>query len=212
MVKTIIAQQGVVQYPGEGIEFEGVDYHEAPFRNRWLQTRAITTQGTGSSQLTHERYRDTGFFMDFFRHNQTDAFFGMFQLPNSWDETTAIIPHIHVIPMSDGSGAAYFTYAYAWVTGSGMLDPGSHWTSGSFTMQLTAAQQYHMLVYSQSIDPPVGSAPGNMFFFKVERGGDNDLDTYTTAKDHETAAANIAFIAIDILFQLTRAGQTSPNP
>lgn len=213
MVKTkITTEKGVVSTPGSGFEIEGLEYHEAPFKDRWSQVRSIATQGTGSSALTNERYRDTGFFMDFFRHNQTDAIFGLFQIPNSWDETTSIIPHMHIIPMAPSNGNAYFVYSHAWVTAGGLLGAGSTWTSGTLTVPLTVAQQYHIISITQSVDPPANSAPGNIFFFKLERAAENVLDTYTGSKDHETATANIAFVSIDVLFQTTRAGTVTPIP
>lgn len=60
---------------GNGVTLEGKDYTEAPFDKRWDDLYAVIDEGTGQAALTYEAYRDTGFYMKFFRHSQDDNIF-----------------------------------------------------------------------------------------------------------------------------------------
>lgn len=216
-MKTIIDSTSglVVDAQGSGLSIEGREYHEAPFDERWDDLIAVISEGGGAAALTYEAYRDTGFFMDFFRHNQNDNIFMRYQMPHGWDPTTSVRPHMHYIPMASGSGDAKFNYSYSWIgVDSGTLGPGSTWTTGSITVSLSSSMQYmQKIVDFGTVVPPAGAVESFVLVFKVERpGGTDAADTYQTSKDHGTASANIALLFFDLHYQKNKAGTVVPFP
>lgn len=211
---SIDSQRGVVsEATGNGVSVEGREYHEAPFDQRWDDLSAVIAEGTGPAALTYEAYRDTGFFMRFFRHNQNDNIFMTYQMPHSWDPTTAVRPHMHMIPMASGSGIVNFNFAYSWLkVNSGTLGAGSTWITGSLTSSLTPSDQYMQKIASfDVITPPSGAVESILLVFKVERST-TASDTYSTGKDHGTAAANVGILYFDLHFQKIKAGTVIPFP
>ena len=75
MVKVEINDAGVTQSPGSGCYIGGRPLQDAAFDLRWTDLFSEVHEGTGASALTYEAYRNTGFFMRFFRHNQADKTF-----------------------------------------------------------------------------------------------------------------------------------------
>jgi hypothetical protein len=216
MRTSIDSQRGVVsEISGNGITIEGKEYHEAPFDERWDDLSAIVYEGTGPAALTYEAYRDTGFFMRFFRDNQNDQIFMAYQMPHGWDPSTAVRPHMHYYPMASGSGVLVFEYAYSWtLVNNGPLGPGSSWTSGSVSASLTPADQYVQKIMSfGTLTPPSGAHESAVLVFKASRPGVSDpTDTYETSKDHGTAAANIGILYFDLHYQKEKAGTVTPFP
>lgn len=215
MKTTINSRVGVRVDPmGNGFEVEGKDYHEAPFDQRWDDLYAHIDEGTGPAQLTYEAYRDTGFYMRFFRYNQDDSIFMTYQMPHAWDPTTDIYPHMHYLPMASGSGVLEFNYAYAWINVNTVLPGASGWTSGSISASLDPSMQYKQKVMGFGpITPSAGQHESSILVFKVERRGQSDLtDTYETSKDHGTASANVGVLFFDIHYQKIKAGTTTQFP
>lgn len=215
MKTSIDSSTGVVTTEsGNGITLEGQDYCEAPFDKRWDDLYAVIDEGTGQAALTYEAYRDTGFYMKFFRHSQDDNIFMRYQMTHQWDPTSAVQPHVHLIPMSSGSGVVKFDYAYSWCNVNGVLPSASGWVSGSVSASYTPADQYKQKVIGfGTLTPPSGSHESAMLIFKVERPGSSDTsDTYSTAKDHGTASANVAILFFDLHFQKSKAGTKTPFP
>lgn len=212
MVKTTITtQKGVESRAGAGFEIEGKEYHEAPFDDRWDDHIAVAHEGTGPAALTYEAYRDTGFFMRFFRHNQRDNIFMVYQMPHEWNNG-AIRPHMHCIPMASGSGTVALDYAFTWSRVGGQLSGSAGWTSGSMTHSFTPADQYNQTIVNFGLHtPPAGCAVDSVIFvIKVERNTTDD--SYETDKDHGTPAANLALVSFDLHYQKSKAGSTTEAP
>lgn len=211
-MKTIINNdRGVVTYAiGSGTDVEGLNYAD----DRWDDQYAFIDQGTGPAALTYEGYRDTGFFMRFFRHNQDDNIFMIYQLSHQWDPTTAVHAHMHCIPMSSGSGVVKFNYAYSWCMVSGTLPAASGWTSGSITASYTPADQYvQNIIAFGEIAPPDGATESAILVFKVERPGSSDVvDTYETGKPQGTAAANLGVLFFDLHYRKHKPGTQTRYP
>ncbi len=207
-MKTSITSRGVVDDgSGDGFYIYDHEHHEAPFDDRWDDEKAELHEGTGQAALTYEAYRDTGFFMKFFRHNQDDNIFLTFQMSHQWDTTTSIRPHMHFFPMSSGSGNVLFNYAYAWTCVGGALSSSSGWTSGSITFAADPSMQYNQKIASfGTIAPLANSKESNILVFKVERSGTDPSDTYVANKDHGTAAANVGIMFFDAHYQKIKAG------
>lgn len=203
------------QRPGSrsGIFIEGRDYREAPFDERWDDLYAFIDEGVGPAQLTYEAYRDTGFFMRFFRHNQDDSIFMTFQMPHAWDTSTAIHPHAHVVPMSSGSGLVKLNYAYAWFNVSTEFPDSTGWTSGSVSASYTPADQFKQTIIDFGYLTPSIQRESSILVFKVERQGSSDVsDTYSTNKTGGTAAANLGILFFDLHYQKIKAGSVDEYP
>jgi hypothetical protein len=206
-MKTYIdSQKGVHTHrDNDGVFIEGKDHKEAPFDNRWDDLRAIVNEGTGPASLTFEPYRDTGFYMRFFRHNQTDRIFMTYQMPHGWDTKSEVRPHMHMIPMGSASGSASFDFSFTWSNIDEMFSGSSGWTSGSVTVPVSALDQYsHKIINFGAILPHSAAKPSSILVFKVERN--ISVDTYESSKDHGTAAANIAILEFDLHYQQLKAG------
>lgn len=214
MRTSIDSERGVVtSRDGDGVMIEGRDHTEAPFDSRWDDLYAYIDEGTGPSALTYEAYRDTGFFMRFFRHNQNDNIFMTYQMSHQWDPTTGVTPHMHCFPMASGSGVVKFNYAYSWINVGSALPAAVGWVSGSVTESFDPSVQYLQKIVSFGTITPSDQRESSILVFKVERPGSSDAaDTYSTGKDHGTAAANLGVIFFDLHYQKIKAGTVIPFP
>lgn len=213
MKTSITSHFGVLTEAGQGVSIEGKEYHEAPFDDRWDDLIATIDEGTGPAQLTYEAFRDTGFFMRFFRHNQDDNIFMTYQLPHQWNPSTSVSIHAHIIPMASGSGDAKFNFAYSWINVGESFPAASGWISGSVSASLTPAHQYKQSIVSFGSIAPTNQRESSILIFKAERPGSSDVsDTYATNKDHGTGAANIGILSFDMHYQKSKAGTISPFP
>lgn len=215
MRTSITSTQGVVTTrDGDGLSVNGRDIHEAPFDQRWDDLYAYIDTGTGPAALTYEAYRDTGFFMRFFRHNQDDSIFMAYQMPHGWDPTTSVHPHMHCIPMGSGSGVVKLNYAYTWTGDHGEFMAASGWTSGSITASYDPSHQHiqDVIIFGE-VAPRSGSYESDILLFKVERPGSSDAtDTYTAGKSTGTAAANLGVLFFDFHYQKIKAGTVNQRP
>lgn len=204
---------GSTQLSGE-FAVDGIAGKEYPFKNLWDDLQGTVSDGNvgaGNTALTLEQYRDTGFLMYFFRHDQNDILNIVYQMTHMWDPTTAVRPHAHVIPMGSVDGNLYFSYQYAWVPANDVLGAITSWTSGNVTIPILGADQYiHKIVSFGNISPPETAGPSSMLLFKMTRLGTNPLDTYTSNKSGGTAAANLGVLYLDLHYQKTKAGTLTP--
>jgi len=212
-MKTKINNQGCVSTGnGEGFEIYGFDHKQAPFNNLWDDLYAVINEGTGPAALTYEGYRDTGFFMRFFRHNQEDQIFMSYQMPHQWNGSS-VYPHMHTIPTVSGSGQVELEYSYAWtIMNSGTLPAGSGWVTGSVSASYTPDDQYQQKIISfGEVIPPAGAGDSAILVLKVARPIAGS-DTYSGSKDHGTAAANLGILFFDLHYQKIKAGSVVPYP
>ncbi len=205
-MKTVIGSKGVVtSNDGTGLDIYGLDYHEAPFDHRWTDLYGEIHEGDRTAALTTEGYRDTGFSMHFFKHNQPDTIFLAFQLPHDWDPASAINPHMHFIPMASGSGEITFNYMYSWCLFNQPLNSGQSWITGSVSYNVTPAEQYTQQVIQVGLlTPPADATESAIFCIRFERA--EGIDTYTAAKDHGSATANVGVLFFDLHYQKIKAG------
>jgi hypothetical protein len=206
MKTDITIRRGLVsEAVGDGIYIDGKEYHNAPFDNRWEHFSGDIFEGTGAAALTYEAYRDTGFFMRFFRSTQADALFCVYSLPQAWNPSTSVVPHIHCVPMASGSGVVRFNWSYVWARSNEKFPPTSGWTSGSLSASWTPALQYnHVTLPLGSITPITSSDEAALLVLKLERSA--GTDTYLTSKDHGTPSANVGLLKFDLAVQLNKAG------
>lgn len=197
------------------LTIDNITGKQYPFKDLWddlLGSISDGNLGKGSAALTSEEYRDTGFLMFFLRHNQDDTINIVYQMPHMWDATTAVRPHMHIIPMAAGAGNLYIEYQYAWAPFDIVLGAIASWTTGSVTVPITLADQYkHRLISIGNITPPAEAGPSTMLLFKTTRAGTNPLDTYSTNKTGGTPSANVGILYLDLHYQKVRAGTETPG-
>ena len=200
----ITSTRGVItSNVGSGVSIDGVAHQNAAFTGRWEDWHGVPHEGTGPAELSYETYRNTGFYMTFFRHNQRDALFVVYQMSHTWDVGSSVRPHMHVIPMANVSGSTIFSFAYAWAAVGDTFPPSSGWFSGSVTSSWSPDDQYkHKIIGFGTVTAPTSSAESTILVFKCER----QADTYSGSKDHGTPAANLALLDLDVHYQRYQAG------
>lgn len=162
--------------------------------------------------LTLEAYRDTALRLPFFRHDQDLAAGAVFSLPHGWDAGDVKL-HARLVPMAAGAGTARFRLRHAWVEGEGDALPAvASWTSATVDAALLAAHQYqHQRVALGTLSPPAGADASTLLLVSLERLGTDGADTYATAKDHGTGAANLGLAALLVHHKVTEIGtETEP--
>lgn len=197
----------VVEHGSNGFYINGESHERASFGGRWVDHFAEIHEGSGGAALTYESFRNTGFNMHFFRSNQDDKTFMVYQLPHGWN-SGSVRPHMHCVPMASGTGNVIFEYQYYWSPINSTVGDGAMWASGSVTASFTPDDQYkHRALSFGTIAPSGAVGPSTMLFFAVSRpGATNAGDTYDTTKDHGTGAANLAVLYFDAHVQLMKAG------
>lgn len=212
----ITSGEGVVtEVVGAGVVLDtplsigGTDGQEYPFNGRWddLQGTMHGASATGQAGLTYEQYRNTPIRLYFFQHNQTDELGFVFQLTHTWDPETAVEPHLHLVPMTTGSGDAYFAVDTTWAVFDSELMASGSWESRYFTFTMSGSMGYkHKALSLGNYNPPADARASSMFIMRVRRLGDHVLDTYTQPKDHGTSAANPGILYCDVHYRRKRAG------
>jgi hypothetical protein len=178
---------------------------------RYEDQQGAVASAVGVSALTEEQYRDTGFLMAFFRHDQDDTLHLTFQFSHRKKLGTPIASvHIHCIPMVNPAipQNVYFGYKYTWQDIGSEFPSDASWITGNATMTvgITDAfkQRAHGIVVA--VPAPIGEGYSSMVLFRLQRLGTNPLDTYNTNKAGGTPAANLGLLYMDCHFQTERRG------
>lgn len=173
----------------------------------WTDEKFPVFEGQrNQTDWTIEEYRDTGQLKAFFRHDQDNEMHGDVQMSHEW-AGTAVSLHLHVIPMSNGSGNVRWSGAYFFGNPSAELPAAASWTAIQVDQTVVPGDQYQREVLNIATPAAPGS-PGHsaMLSFHLAREGTNAADTYTTSKDHETAAANMCIESYDVHYQRLLVG------
>jgi hypothetical protein len=158
-----------------------------------------------------EEYRDTSWECDFLQHNQDGELNGTLQFNHDWELDTEIQLHLHLLPMANGAGDAYFTFEYCFVAVGGALPAAAGWTSSALAIALVAGDQYKHTVRDLFAFTPSGGNASSILAFRIIRESTNILDTYDTGKDHGTATANLGIAYIDAHYRRARPGTGTPT-
>lgn len=158
--------------------------------------------------MTVEAFRNTSYLMSFFRHNADVDLSFEFQMPHTWDPRTSVRPHLHVVPMANGSGNVRITGHYHWAVPDTAIPVLASWTPFETTTAFVAGDQYQeKFIALGTFAPPAGASESAVLMLFVQRPGSSDgADTYSTNKDHGTAAANLGLLAADLHYQPHKAG------
>ena len=185
-------------------------YWLAQTQGRWDDLMGAPDVGNRVNALTNEVFRDTPIRLLYFRHDQDDSLHYVYQLPHKWRTTTAVHPHLHVMPMSDpvANQVAFFEGQYAWAPiGFGPVPADAGWTDFSASLTIAPGDIYeHMLVELGEFNAPANPTASTCFFLYVQRSGTDPADTYTTNKVGGTPAANLALMSSDLHYRASRFG------
>lgn len=188
----------------------------ADLAGRWDDLQGDISQGTGAAALTYEVYRDTPFFMYFFRHGQNDTLSMRFQFPHGVDLTTPVVPHLHVIPMSSPGAAQNVRIIgqYAWAPEGVAIPANVGWTPfGPLIVPYAAADQFkETIINLATIAVPVGFRGSDILLVFVERNGTDGTDTYNTGKAGGTATANLGLASMDVHYRKATEGSVTVAP
>ena len=179
----------------------------------WDDIQGRITLGDAVANPTYEAYRDTPWKTWFMRHDQDDELHLSLQMSHSWDPTTAVRFHIHMIPMADPLTAQNirFTGYYSWA-GFGVETPAlSGWTPFTADKIVSPGDVYkEMFVQCFEADPP-GSLESSILLIYLKRDS-GTADSYTTSKDHGTPQANVCILAVDAHYQKDKEGTATEIP
>lgn len=149
---------------------------------------------------TTEAYRDTGYIMNFLRHDQDDYFQIKLQF-NHQRKLQSLLDdiHLHLIPMANGTGNVYLQIQYFWSNPGEVIPATTGWTTTYKTIPIAPTDLYmHALVgLLTNVTPPNNEKASSILLVKITRLWTNILDTYTANKDHWSPAANIAVMYLD---------------
>jgi hypothetical protein len=173
----------------------------------WDDLQGDISQGTANTVLTYEAYRDTPFKCYFWRHDQNDELNFVYQMPHSWNNGT-VIPHLHVVPMSNGAGNFVVDGYYVWAPLDGYVNALSSWTAISpITTAIAASDQYKQrLINLGNLTPPTNISVMTSAILLIYLKRNVTLDTYETGKTGGTASANIALLSADLHYQKNKLG------
>lgn len=167
----------------------------------------------GASALTLDVYRDTPARIKCFRHDQVDDLTFWYQFTHRWNRY-AVIPHIHLKPLASGNGTVRMSGVYAWTTKGFPLPALSGWTPFTLDIPIVAADCYDEVIGSlgEIIPPPLARIESAWLVIQIQRDGTALADTYTTAKDHGVAQANLGLLGMDVHFLSEKLGTKASFP
>ena len=179
----------------------GVPYWHTAYGDALGNVALATKVGTAT-----EAYRDTTWECDFLQHNLDGELNGTLQFNHDWELDTQIDLHLHLLPMANGAGDAYFTYQYFFCPVNATAPAAASWTSDVLAIPLVAGDQYIHRVRDLIAHTPTSGTPSSIMMFRIIRESTNILDTYATNKDHGTATANLGILYVDAHYRRNAPG------
>ena len=174
------------------------------------QQGIIGTALSGSSQWTTEALRDTGFIINWLRHDQDDFFQMNFQFTHRKKIQSPITSiHLHYMPAGSVDGNVFISYSYTWVNIDGTIPALTSWTTSTVTIPVAGADQYKHKIANivANILAPSNETASSILLIKCSRlGSSSGSDTYTSNKTGGTASANFGILYMDAHILTDRAG------
>jgi hypothetical protein len=169
------------------------------------QTFPVISGQTPTTDLTYEVYRDTTQAKSFVRHDQANSVHIDCQMPHEW-AGTAVRLHAHTIPMGSVAGNVEWYGFYYFGNANDPLPAVGSWSPISLTDQIVTPQYQRRLTTLAVCAPPATASSSAILSAVVVRNGFSINDSYTSSKDHGTAAANLCIEAIDVHYQRLLTG------
>jgi len=185
---------------------------------RWDDQQGDISEGDGGLALTYEEFRDTPWKIFCMRHDQNDELHFRFQFSHTWKYNTAVVPHLHILPLADPAETqvAYFDAYYTWSRPEYSAEPVpaiADWTWIKIPVSITTGEVYAQKIVSLgSVTPPSWARGSTILLLFIRRLGTDGNDTYTTGKDHGLAQANIGLLSADIHYRKTSVGSLVEFP
>lgn len=209
-----VVRSGVVAPAGTPVVYVGAQNDAITAGNRWDDIQGSVAVGNAVSALTNEAFRDTPLRLLFFRHDQDDSLHFVYQFSHKWTLGSTVHPHIHIIPMADPPGPGgldiYFEGQWAWSYGGAAGEPvpaDAGWTDFTAVHTVNPGDVYkEVVVELDEVPAPAWAGASANLLLYLKRAGTDPLDTYTTSKDHGTAAANVCALFSDVHYQADRFG------
>lgn len=130
-----------------------------------------------------------------FEASATNIITGVAQMPHTWKEGSAIEPHIHWCPTSNGAGDVAWRFSYQ-VANRQATFPGSLTSAGIVVDAADGTTNKHQFHDFPTIDM-TGKTISAMIVWKLERVGGDLSDTY---------AGNARFLELDFHYQKDSEG------
>jgi hypothetical protein len=180
------------------------------YRGQWEDLQGAVAVAGGVAAVTNEVYGDTDFPDVFMRHDQNDLLYWKLQTSHTWDITTAIKFHLHIIPMANPAAAQVIRFdgSYAWFQRGKRTPLFTAWTPFAVSHTVNPGDlEVPAIVNLFSATPPEDIGPSDFLRIRVRRPGAADAaDTYTTSKGSGTAAANVCIDSADAHYQRNAPG------
>lgn len=180
----------------------------------WNDLQGDISLGDAVANPTYEAVRDTPFKVYWFRHDQSDEMHFRFQTTHSWDPTSALKFHLHILCGADPVAAQNVRFAgqYAWVSAGSAVPADADWTR--FTADATVSPgdvHKEKIVSVFTATPPASTLESAILLVFLYRDS-GAADTYTTSKGYGTAAANVGLLAADCHYQIQKTGTATEIP
>lgn len=180
---------------------------------RWDDLQVAVENAQGSDALTLQQYRDTGVFMRFWRHDQTDTIGVIGQLPHRWQRGTEIKFHLHTIPMAATDGTVAFDWAYTVLPVGAEAGAAASWTTGQATRAIAGSSQYqHRIVPICTIPTEALTAAKESTIIMLRIARNPAADTYEGASGSGFGAANLGLLSLDFHVQVEKGGTITEIP
>lgn len=174
----------------------------------WDDLQGPATIGANVTALTLRQYRGGIARVRCLSYNTAQPVTYTFQMRHKWVRRTRVFPHIHLIPLANGSGVLAYTVQYEW-SGQGQELPAT-WVSASVRRAVTAADRYREQIFDLvegGVQPPEWAGPSSTLWvvFQV----DTTNTTYSTLDG--SSAANVALVDVDAhCMSSARLGTVNP--
>ena len=192
-------------------------YWVSRIEGRWDDQQGDISEGDGGLALTYEEFRDTPWKIFCMRHDQNDELHFRFQFSHTWKYDTAVVPHLHVLPLADpgDTQVAYFDAYYTWSRPeySEAVPAIADWTWVKIPLSIDPGDVYTQKLLSLgSITPPSWARGSTILLLYIRRLGTDDNDTFTSGNDHGLAQANIGLLSSDVHYRRTNTGTVAAIP
>lgn len=160
----------------------------------------IATALTGAAVWTTEQIRDTGFIINWLRHDQNDYFQQVLQMPHTKQLGTNLTSlHLHALPGASVDGIVAYSCSYIWVNVGDEIPAISSWnsTDGTFIVSGSDKNQHKIYPILTNVLSPISESYSSLFLAKIIRNSTSDVDTYTGSKDSGTVQANLGILYLD---------------
>lgn len=172
-----------------------------------------------ASSLVYEAFRNTPYLAYFFRNDATadnDILNFRFQTTHRWNRGDLYL-HLHYVPMMNPSSSPqyiHFDGYYVFAPIGGAIPDLASWSIIDTTDEVVTGDVYRHKIKSLATitSPGTSTLESSFLLVYLRRHGGDASDTYNTAKDHGTAAANVMVLGVDCHYVANKMGTYTEIP